>query len=306
MHEKKTVFLKEYIHPEARKLLEQYVNVCSSMEDIACADALIDRNEIKVNSELLDKAVRLKVIGVHGTGMDAVDVAEAQRRGIEVFSTPGLNARSVAELNVALALNLSRNISVMERKIRGGETVSHQKQGFTGHEIGGKVFGFIGIGNIAKQTAAMLINGFGAKVIGWSRSYTKEEEKDTGIGYCENLEEVLKNADIIFMGMALNTETTHIIDEKQLRICKPTALFINTARGKLVDEKALYEALTKGWIAGAAADVFEEEPVTFKNPLVQLDNFLAVPHIGGNTEEALKRVGMAVVKGVLERLQIVV
>lgn len=303
-NKKKNVFLMEYIHPEAKKLLAAHTNILDRMDQISEADALINRNQVKVTKELLDKAVRLKVIGVHGTGLDAVDVPEAQKRGIEVFSTPGLNAKSVAELNVALALNLSRNISAAERTIRNGKMVSHEKQGFAGHEIGGRVFGLIGVGNIAKQTAAMLIHGFGAKVIGWSRSFTQEEAERLGIGYCSSKEEVLESADVILMGLALNQDTCHIIGEEQLKRCKSSALLINTARGKLIDEQALYKALTNGWIAGAASDVFEQEPVTADNPLVQLEHFLAVPHLGGNTEEALYRVGMAVVKGTLKRLNI--
>lgn len=300
----KKVFLAEYIHPEARRLLEQHVNIINQISQIGDADAIINRNQVKVTKELLDMAVNLKVIGVHGTGLDAVDVVEAKKRGIDVFSTPGLNARSVAELNVALALNLSRNISASERMIRSGKAVSHKKDGFSGHEISGKIFGLIGVGNIAKQTAAMLINGFGVKVIGWSRSFTEEDAKTLGIGYCESKEEVLEKADIIIMGLALNSDTCHIIGEEQLRRCKTSSLLINTARGKLIDEQALFKALTNGWISGAASDVFENEPVTVSNPLVQLDNFLAVPHLGGNTEEALYRVGMEVVRGTLKRLKV--
>lgn len=300
---KKNVLLIEHIHPEARKRLETYTNIISDIEQIQDADALIDRN-FKVDKDLLDRATRLKVVAVHGTGMDAIDLEETRKHGVDVFCTPGLNARSVAELNVALALDLSRNIHKAASCIKDGEVLSHAGRNFSGHEISGKTFGMIGVGNITKQTAQMLQNGFGAKILGWSRSFTQEKANQLGFVYCETMEEVLRNADIIIMGLAACKETYHMIGEAQLKMCKPSALLINTARGSLIDETALYHALVNGWILGAASDVFEEEPVTTDNPLVSLDQFIPLPHLGANTDEALYRVGMAVVDGIFERLQI--
>lgn len=304
MSERKNVFLVEYIHPEARKLLAENVNIIDDWEKLPLADALINRNQVKVTKEFLDRAVNLRIIGIHGTGMDAVNIEETKKRNIEVFSTPGLNAKSVAELNVALAMALSRNICFAANAIKSGKFMEHAKEVYVGNEISGKIIGFIGMGNISRQTADMLRLGFGARIIGWSRSLTESKAAAMNITCCGSKEEVLKQADIIIMGLALNSDTYHIIGYDEFKLCKPTAVFINAARGALVNEQALYQALKEGLIKKAACDVFEKEPVSIENPLVLLDNFIAVPHLGGNTDEALHRVGMAVVEGVLQRLGI--
>lgn len=301
--DKKKVFLVEHIHPEARKQLEKHFEIINDYNRINEVEGLINRNQLKVNKEFLDKATNLKVIGIHGTGRDAVDVEEAESRGIKVFSTPGINARSVAELNVALALDLSRDITKAAQAVKEGKNVSHEKDFFRGNEISGKTYGFIGVGNIACQTINMLKYGFNAKIIAWSRSLTMEKADLLGIGYCKYKEEVLVNSDIIILGLALNDDTFHIIGEKEFKLCRKDALFINTARGKLVDENALYMALTNGTIKKAACDVFEKEPLSNDNPLVSLDNFIGVPHLGSNTEEALYKIGMAVVRGIYKELE---
>ena len=171
-----------------------------------------------------------------------------------------------------------------------------------GMELAGKTLGLIGVGDISRQTADICRKGFNMEVIGWSRSLTEEKARRMDMAWAESMTEVLQKADIIVVGVALTPETYHLLGKAQFAQMKPGALLINTTRGAVLDEEALYESLTNGEIGGAACDVFAEEPVSVGHPLLALDNFVATPHLGANTEEALKRVGMAVVQGVLNRL----
>lgn len=302
----KCVYLQEYIHPKARALLAEKVRIIDQIEKINEADAIISRNQFKVTKEVIDQADKLKVIGVHGTGMDNVDINAAAQKGVEIFNTPGINARSVAELNVLLAMSLLRKTGQAVYDIKSGKSMKNAKQDYQGRELTGKKVGFIGYGTIAKHTADILRNGFSNQIYAWSRSLTPEKAEEEHVTYCSGVEEVMSCADVIFLGLKYTEENKYIINIDNLRKCKSSAILINTARGKLVNEEDLYQALTQHIIAAAASDVFEKEPVSSDNILVSLDNFIPTPHLGANTDEALYRVGMAVVTGVLKRLSITV
>lgn len=296
------VFLCEYIHPEAYALLERHAEVISEWDRLPEVEAIIDRN-FKITNNIMEKAKSLKVIGVHGTGTDDVDIQAAKKHGIQVFSVPHQNSRSVAEMNVALMLAVARKIVRADRKMAGqaGSNVLAELQGM---ELWGKTLGLIGVGDISRHTADICRNGFGMKVIGWSRHLTEEKARAMDMIYAPSMIEVFAEADVIVVGVALAPETYQLIGKEQLKQMKPGAILINTTRGAVLDEQALYEALTEGNIGGAACDVFVDEPINGSHPLLSLDNFVATPHLGANTEEALRRVGMAVVQGVLERLNI--
>lgn len=171
-----------------------------------------------------------------------------------------------------------------------------------GMELAGKTLGLIGVGDISRQTADICRKGFDMEVIGWSRSLTEEKARRMDMVYADSMAEVFQKADVIVVGVALTPETRHLIGREQFAQMNPKAMLINTTRGAVLDEQALYESLAKGEIGGAACDVFAEEPISAGHPLLALDNFVAAPHLGANTEEALRRVGMAVVQGVLNRL----
>ncbi len=322
----KKVFLCEYIHPEAYAYLKAHAEVIRDWDRLSEAEALINRN-LKMTDEVMGKAKSLRVIGIHGTGVDDVDMAAAGRRGIQVFSVPHQNSRSVAEMNVALMLALGRKIVQADRRLMGragriltgraghreacspeGQAGSGKPEGadlmaeLQGMELAGKTLGLIGVGDISRQTADICRKGFNMEVIGWSRSLTEEKARRMDMAWAESMTEVLQKVDIIVVGVALTPETYHLLGKAQFAQMKPGALLINTTRGAVLDEEALYESLTNGEIGGAACDVFAEEPVSVGHPLLALDNFVATPHLGANTEEALKRVGMAVVQGVLNRL----
>lgn len=295
------VFLCENIHHEALKRLKSRATVLSDWSQIEQADAIINRN-LQLTKERLEVASRCKVIAIHGTGTDGVDLAEARKREIDVFSTPHQNGDSVAELIVGVTLDLARKISLAQSLVRGKEPYENAPACLQGMELRGKTVGFIGMGDIAMRAAAIFREGFSMNVLGYSPSSTDEKAEFLGYKRADSILEIFKKADIISVNIPLTKETTHLITREEFMHAKPTAYFINTSRGKVVRESDLYEALTKGYLKGAALDVFEVEPPTYENPLVMLPNVIATPHIGANTEEALYRVGMAVVEGIFNRL----
>lgn len=296
------VFLHDEIHPEAVKYLEEQGEIIDDWSRIDEVDGIVVR-KIKLDKETIDRAKNLKVIGFHGAGVNGIDLEEARKRNITVFAVPGLNADSVAELNVALALDMAHMISKSYLEIREGNSMKDALHRFRGHEIGGKVAGMIGFGQIGTRTAKILRESFHMTVMAYSRSLTKEKAEENGVLYADSMEEVMRKADFVFLALPCNAETEYMICKETLEWMKPTAVLINTARGKLVKEADLYQALKEEKIAGAAADVFEKEPLEPGNLLITLPNFLATPHIGGNTQEALYRVGMGVVTGIYDRLK---
>ena len=304
-------FLCEYIHPQARKTLEEFSEIVSDWERLPECDAIINRN-LQLTAEILKTAKKMKVIAIHGSGTDGVDLNAAKELGIQVFNTPYLNAASVAELNIGLMLMAARRVSRVYKNIEAGDSFADPTvvAGLQGIELGGKNVAFLGVGEIAKKTIAICNHGFSMHCIGWSRSLTKEKAEELGIEYAESITDAVKNADFVVLGMALTEETRGMIGEKELSAMKRGAIFINTARGALVDETALWKNLSEKdsdgttHLAAAGLDVITCEPVTKEHPLYNLPNVVTLPHIGANTEEAVYRVGMACVEGIKERIDI--
>ncbi len=289
------VFVCEPIHEKVMEYLAERAEVLSKWEEIEKADAVIRRNFV-MDKELLDKMPNLRKISIHGTGTDGVDLEEAKRRGIIVLSTPGENARSVAELAIMLMLALSKKLVYVDRKLQEGKTFDVADSSLCGMELCGKTLGLLGVGNIGGMVADMA-KAFDMKVYGFSRNTQVESYEKHNIVPCRSLKELLEKADFLNISIPLNESTKGLIGEKELAHMKESALLINTARGEIVQERALYRALKDGVIAGAASDVFKKEPpVKGENALLALDNFIATPHIGANTDEALYRVGMKAVK----------
>lgn len=295
------IYLCEYIHPEAFRMLAEQAEIISDAARLAECDGAINRN-LRMDKAWLDKCPKLKVIGVHGTGLDGVDLAEARRRGIRVVNTPGENAASVAELIVTLALMLSRHVPKFDRDLQAGKLLTNCGGNLAGRELGGQIFGTIGTGNIAEKAVRILTKGFGMEAIGWSPNLTEEKAAKLGLHRCANPEEVFEKAHIVSLSVPLTDTTRGMVNASLLARMKPGAILINTARGGLVDEAALYQALTVGTLGAAGCDVLQQEPPALDNPLVRLPNFLALPHIGANTEEALYRVSTRTVRQVLDVL----
>lgn len=237
-------------------------------------------SNIKLTKDVLSHCPKLKMLSVAFTGVDHIDLDYCRSANISVCNASGYATEAVSELALALMLNVYRNIVELDNKTRCGK----DRDGFLGRQIYGKTVGIVGTGAIGCRTASILRN-FSCKVIAWSRT-KKQELINSGVEYV-SLEELLTISDIISLHLPLNKDTYHIISEEKLRLCKPDAIFINTARGDVVDMQALAFALKNKKIAGAGIDVFEKEPPLPKDHLLlNLPNCIVTPHVAYATEEA--------------------
>lgn len=289
------VFLCEKIHPDALALIMTRAEVIGDAARMGEAEAIITRN-LRLDAKALAPLDRLRIVAVHGAGTDGIDLEFCKKRGIYVFRTPHENADSVAELIVAMALSLLRKLHLADRMVISGAVRESAPAYLIGSELAGKTVGLIGVGDIARRAARIMRDGFRANIIGYSPSLTSARAAQLGIERCADMREVLERSDIISLGTSLTPQTENLIGAPELALMKPSAILINTSRGAVVDEKALYAALASGTIAAAAADVFRSEPPGPDHPLIGLDNFMALPHIGANTDEALRRVGIKLAK----------
>ena len=295
------VYLSEYIDPDARKVLEENAEIVDNFDRIEEIDAIILRN-IPVTAEMMDKAKNLKVIGKHGVGVNTIDVAAAKERGIQVIYTPTANADAVAEMTVALFMALERKICKANDGCRKSEYKKIAPQELIGTELGGKTLGQIGMGNIAQRIARILKNGFGCRILGYDPFISAEDAAARGFEKVEKLEDLIARSDLVNVNVPLVKSTERLISGPVFDCFKPGAVFVNAARGAIISEEDLYNALVSGKLKAAACDTFVNEPATAENPLLSLDNFIATPHIGGNTEEALARTGMEIVTETLNVL----
>src|SRR5579863_5172338 len=255
---------------------------------IADADALIVRSATKVTPELLEKAPRLRVVGRAGVGVDNIDLEEATRRGVLVMSTPGGNAVSVAEHTFALLLSLARQVPRLDKAIHEGRW---EKSSAAGTEVRGKTLGLIGLGRIGSEVAVRA-EAFDMHVLGYDPYISEAAAREVQVELVP-LERLLAESDFVSLHTALSPATQNLINANTLAHMKQGARLVNAARGELIDEAALAEALKSGKLAGAALDVFVEEPPK-NSPLVGLPNVICTPHIAGSTAEAQEEVGTQV------------
>ena len=257
-------------------------------ETINGFDGLAIRSATKVTAKILERAKSLKVIGRAGIGVDNVDIPAATARGIIVMNTPFGNSITTAEHAITLMLSLARQIPEADASTRAGKW---EKNKFLGVEMFGKTLGIIGCGNIGSIVADRAI-GLRMKVIAYDPYLSAERALDLGVGKVE-LEQLLRRADFITLHTPLTDKTRNIISRESLALTKKGVRLINCARGELVDEAALFDALTAGHVAGAALDVFVEEPAT-ASPLFALPNVVCTPHLGASTTEAQENVALQV------------
>lgn len=256
---------------------------------IADYDVLIVRSATKVKGELLDNAKKLRVIGRAGEGLDNVDYERAKTLGIALVNTPHVSYLSVAELTIGLMLALSRNIVQGTTSLREGKW---EKEKLMGNEVNGKTLGVIGCGYIGK-TVERLALALGMKVLP-----VEECVYDRFVP----LGEMLPQADFITIHVPLTSHTKHMISTKEFNLMKKGAMLIDCSRGGVVDQEALYQALVSGKLAGAALDVFEEEPPK-NSKLLTLSNVIATPHMGAQTHEAQLKASIQIAKAVIEALE---
>lgn len=270
-------------------------------------DAIIVRSVTKVNAEMIERGKNLKVAGRAGNGIDNIDVPSCTNKGIIVVNTPESNIMAAAELAIGHAFCLFRNIPQANAAARRGD---FRRNLFLGNELEGKTVGIIGLGRIGTIVATKL-KGCGMKAVAYDPYITDEKFKKYGVEKCEKLEDLLTQADLITVHTPKTSETYGIIGEKEMSICKDGVRIVNAARGGLVNEKALYNALKEGKVSGAAIDVLDPEPgydkkpedQTYRNDLLMLDNVIVTPHLGASTEEANYNVGTAVTQLVAAALE---
>jgi D-3-phosphoglycerate dehydrogenase len=267
---------------------------------VAECEGLVVRRSVKVTAELLAAAGRLKVVGRAGAGLDTIDVEAARARGIAVLNTPGQNAGAVAELVMGLMLALIRHICLANSALKAGRWEKNRYS--NGSELGGKTLGLIGFGAVGRKVA-VLARGFGMEVLVYDPELT-DEAVSAGGARPSALPQLLAVSDFISLHLPLNKETRGLISREVIfNTLKPGAVLVNCARGGLVDEAALAEALAAGRLAGAGLDVIESEPPPADHPLLALDNVVVIPHLGASTAEAQVNVARAIAVQMIEHFR---
>ncbi|MFU8818233.1 MAG: phosphoglycerate dehydrogenase [Desulfurivibrio sp.] len=265
---------------------------------IPAYDGLVIRSATRVTAEIIEAAEKLKVVGRAGIGLDNVDIPAASQKGIVVMNAPDGNATTAAEHAVAMMMSLTRNVPQATASMKDGKW---EKKKFQGREVTGKTVGVVGIGRIGRIFAERA-QGLRMKVIAFDPHMPREIVEKMGVELV-SLDELCRRADYISVHVPLTPETKHVLGAKQFKMMKPDTMVVDCARGGVVDEKALYEALKSGTIRGAALDVFEVEPTNHENcPLLGLDNFICTPHLGASTAEAQENVAVAIAEQLADYL----
>jgi Phosphoglycerate dehydrogenase and related dehydrogenases len=285
------------VHGEVFERLKPHFRVINCEEfdadrnaALAQADAVIIRS-FKMPAEILEACPRLKVIAKHGAGIDSIDMPTASRLGIVVANVPGGNGNSVAEATVALMLGAIWRTPVAHHIVTSGQFEKRWDLHF--EQLTDRTLGLIGLGNIGTRVAHICGAGFDMKVLGYDPFVDRDRMAQLGVEKVDDIDSILRTADIVSLHLPLTPETHHLIGHDQLRLMRKTAVLVNAARGKLVDGKALCQALEEGWIAGAGLDVFEIEPPAPDDPLLRAPNLVMSPHTASSSIEADRNVGVA-------------
>jgi D-3-phosphoglycerate dehydrogenase len=255
---------------------------------IGSYDALVVRSETKVTQAIFEAGTRLQVVGRAGVGVDNIDLDAATHHGVVVVNAPTGNTTSAAELAVALMLALARHIPAADASLKAGEW---QRSKFVGVELRGKTLGIVGLGQVGSEVARRA-RGFEMRLLAHDPFVPEERARTLGVELC-TLPELLGRSDFLTVHTTLTAGTRGLIGPDELKLVKPSIRLINTARGGIIDEQALAEALREGRVAGAAVDVFTQEPAT-DNPLIKAPNLVTTPHLGASTAEAQERVAVDV------------
>jgi D-3-phosphoglycerate dehydrogenase len=311
------ILIVEHIHPAGEALLAgagelifpQPQNAQGILAAIGECDALVVRNT-PISRAILEAGPRLRVVGRHGVGHDSVDSAAAGTLGIPVVYTPAANTESVAEITVAFILMLGRKIHQAHAAMRSGRLLSDtvtlsvmaQRGELASFDVWGKTLGVVGVGRIGSTVARKMTAAFNVRVLGYDPYLPAEVLAGYGVQKVDRLEDMLPECDFLTLHCPGGAETRHMIDAARLACLKPGAYLVNTARGTIVEEAALVEALASGRLAGAAIDVYDPEPPLPGCPLLRLDNVIVTPHFCAMTEESLRNMGLAVAQGVLDAL----
>lgn len=298
------ILIASSIDPAAIQYLEKHHDVLCAfgasedvlIEKISDREVLIFRSGVQITTEVMAAAPYLKLILRAGSGIDNIDLNYAIDRGFELIRIPGPGARAVAEMAFGFMIALARNVFVADKMTRQGRWM---KQQMTGYLLKGKTLGIVGAGNIGTQTGSLGV-AWGMNVIGCVERPTEEINhrlKAQGI-HLTTLEEVLSQSDFVCLHVPLQESTRHLLNAETLALMKPGAYLVNLARGGVVDEQALFDALISGNLAGAALDVHAQEGEGKISPLAGLDNVILTPHIGASAFDAQREIGEIIINAV--------
>ena len=297
------VYLNDPVAPSVLTRLQANVEIVDNFDHPEELDAIIVRQQY-CTADVIQKAVRCKLIQQHGIGLDRIDLEAAKKAGIPVKNTPGTNARSVAEYTLTLMLGLSRKACMIDRKTRAGELKSFGLPETVGIEMTGKKLGLIGSGNIAQHVAQIARDGFQMQVFCYDPFTTEERIRTLQMTPVSELKVLFETCEYVSLHCLLTKDTYHMVNADILASSNPNLIVINTARGGLIDEGALYDALMEKRIAAAGLDILEEQPPSVDDPLLKLDNVMLGMHVAGSTLEAMERTGHAAVDSVFAALGI--
>jgi D-3-phosphoglycerate dehydrogenase len=299
---KPKVLVREPIADAGIELLREHFDVdVDGDSDLAAVigdyDAIVIRSATKLTADLIEKAVRLKVIGRAGVGVDNVDVDAATRRGIVVANTPDSTVVSAAEQTIGLVVALARNIPQAHAALKQG---AWERSKWSGIELADKTLAVLGFGRIGQQVARRAL-GLGMRVVGYDPFVGDERFREAGIERAPTMEDALAAGDFVTLHLPLTDETQGLIGAEAIAKMKDGARLVNAARGALLDEEALADAIRSGKLAGAALDVFSSEP--YNGPLLELDEVIVTPHLAASTNEAQDRAGVIVAEQVVAALE---
>ncbi|TSC92573.1 MAG: NAD-binding D-isomer specific 2-hydroxyacid dehydrogenase [Candidatus Berkelbacteria bacterium Licking1014_7] len=264
-------------------------------------DGILSLLSDKIDAGVLDAAGKqLKIVANYAVGFDNIDIEGAKKRGVAITNTPGVLTESVAEHTIALMLAVARRVAEADKFVRDGKYKQWEPLGFLGPQIWGKALGVIGLGRIGSFVAGIAYHGFHMKILYYDLAPDERFEMDTDAKFCAP-EEIYKEADFISLHLPLTPQTKHLISQDQFRAMKKSVILINTARGPIVDEQALVEALEQNEIAGVGLDVFEQEPEV-SAPLKKMDNVVLTPHIASATREARDAMAKIAAENIVEVL----
>jgi D-3-phosphoglycerate dehydrogenase len=296
------------IHADARALLEREARVIVTddptedgmMKVAADADGILFRLRPACTAAVLTACKRLRVVGRHGVGLDSVDIPAATRLGVAVVHAPGSNSQAVAEHTLMLMLCCAKRMRQVDRTTRAGDWGLAARSGNT--ELAGKTLGIVGVGNVGRLVAKFA-GAIGMRVLGYDKYVPADELRRRGVEPVASLEALLPQVDILTCHTPCTDETRQMINGQTLALLRDGAIFINTSRGGVHEERAVFEALVRGKLRSAGLDVFEDEPSPVDNPLLSLDNVVVSAHVAGVTGEANRQMGMQVSEEMLRVLR---
>ncbi|MGX9934595.1 NAD(P)-dependent oxidoreductase [Advenella kashmirensis] len=300
----KKIYILDAFHEAGIRLAKQHAHIVRWPDpEIANwpenADGVMVRMTPVTGADLA-RAKKVKIICKQGVGIDTIDLEAAKRHNIPVCRTPGVNSEAVAELAFSLALSVTRRIARFDRMLRAGEKIVRPDH--LGLQMEGKTVGLIGMGNISTRVAKKWIGAFGARIFAYDPYAPENAWSDIPHTRCHTLEQVLSEAHVLSLHLPLTPESRHMIGRDQLKAMKADAVIVNTSRGGIIDEKALFEVMHGGHLYGAGLDVFEQEPPSPDYPLLSLPNVVATPHAAGGTHETQERSSLQVAQQVIDVL----